>query len=116
MCLLVLACLGYACAQDPADSWLCYARATSPDGSGVTRVFARTTIPLQPPTDPNGEPAFWFGIEPANNLWLAQPIIPKWLGDGYYVFNELFKFVSCFLVWGLWLCFDIFGIVQLARF
>jgi hypothetical protein len=86
---VVLCCaLSICVAQDPASSWLCYAVARSPDGSSVSRVSARTTIPLQPPSDPNGEPAWWFGIEPKDNLFLIQPIVPKWLGDGYYVFSE----------------------------
>lgn len=89
-CIVLLATITCALAQDPASSWLCYALTQSSDGSGATRVSATTQIPSGPPQDPNGEPAWWFGIEPSNNLYLIQPILPKWLGDGYYIFNEMF--------------------------
>jgi hypothetical protein len=30
----------------------------------------------------------------SDNLYLIQPILPKWLGDGYYIFNEMFDWHS----------------------
>ena len=46
------------------------------------------------PAASDGGAAFWIGLAPADGSYLLQPIIPKWLGDGWYVFTETFDWHS----------------------
>ena len=55
-----------------------------------------TASPLstQVPDTPSksfGSPAFWFGVQTdQGDGALIQPIMAKWLGDGFYMFQEIF--------------------------
>jgi hypothetical protein len=67
--LLLLFCFGLALAQDPAPSWLAYAKTTC--AGQVTRVSANTVVPPKP-TSQGAYTAWWFGIEDPNNINLIQ--------------------------------------------
>lgn len=65
-------------AQDPAEGWLGYAKATYPQGI-ITYIEAKWRVP----DDPADGGAFfspWFGIEASDNLNLIQPVNP-WVGE-----------------------------------
>ena len=66
--------------NDPADSWLAYAKADG-KGSRVLSVNMTWTVPAYPKTRPGGNaPGWWFGIEPNPANVLIQPILAY--GDG----------------------------------
>jgi hypothetical protein len=66
--------------NDPADSWLAYAKADG-KGSRVLSVNMTWTVPAYPKTRPGGNaPGWWFGIEPNPADVLIQPILAY--GDG----------------------------------
>jgi hypothetical protein len=92
--LLALACL---CAgrpvkrNDPALSWLAYSVAAAPE---AIQFFSASMIVPPKPRNAGAQPAFWIGLAPSDGLYLAQPITPKWLGDGWYVFDETYDWTS----------------------
>ena len=87
------ACLsltGLSTAQDPADGWMAYAVGQIPDG--VDRI-TRLEMTWKVGEDPSGSNAFfspWFGMDPADNLNLIQPVNP-WLGNGWNYYTEYFQ-------------------------
>ena len=79
--------------NDPAESWLVYTRAATVSGTAVTGVRCATVAP-GPPAQKTGSAAFWVGLAPPDGSYLLQPIVPKWLGNGWYVFSETFDWHS----------------------
>jgi len=81
-------CAAFAAAQDPADSWLAYAKASG-NGSQILSANMTWVVPAYPATRGGGNaPGWWFGIEPVPALDLIQPILAY--GDGapeYTIFN-----------------------------
>ena len=78
-----------ALAQDPAQGWMAYARAECPSGTRLTKMTANWNVGANPPASQ----AFfspWFGIDPADNLNLLQPVNP-WLGDQWVIYTENFN-------------------------
>ena len=77
--------------NDPADSWLAYAKAAG-KGSRVLSVNMTWTVPAYPKTRSGGNaPGWWFGIEPNPADVLIQPILAY--GDGtpdYTIFTGFF--------------------------
>jgi len=86
---VLLVCLPFILAQDPADGWLGYAMATSDSGGIITYIEGKWVVP----DDPQEGGAFfspWFGIEASDNLNLIQPVNP-WVGDSWEIYNEYFQ-------------------------
>ena len=85
----------HAHANDPSEGWLSYAvfRAPAPNDT-ITKLSATMVVPPKPRL-PGGSPAFWFGVQTARGDGaLVQPIMAKWLGDGYYMFQEVFDWTD----------------------
>ena len=84
-----------AAASDPSGGWLSYAVYNAPRPTDtITRMSATTVVPPAP-SDGGGSPAFWFGLQTASGDGaLVQPITSKWLGDGFYMFQEIFDWTD----------------------
>ena len=80
----------FAGAADPSEGWLTYAVYRAPKATDIiTSLSAQMTVPAKPLRH-SGAPAFWFGTQ----TWrgdgaLVQPIMSKWLGDGFFMFQVL---------------------------
>eukprot|EP01110_Echinostelium_bisporum_P007129 TRINITY_DN27463_c0_g1_i1.p1 TRINITY_DN27463_c0_g1~~TRINITY_DN27463_c0_g1_i1.p1 ORF type:complete len:223 (-),score=83.68 TRINITY_DN27463_c0_g1_i1:6-674(-) len=86
---IVLLAVAFVCAKDPAQGWLGYAVGTYPNGTRLTYIEAKWTVP----ENPKKSGAFfspWFGIESSDNLNLIQPVNP-WSGDGWSIYNEYYQ-------------------------
>jgi hypothetical protein len=86
-------------AQDPADSWLVYAKAAG-NNSRVLSVNASWYVPSYPSTRSGGNaPGWWYGIEPNPANVLIQPILAY--GDG----SDEFTIFTGFYDWhnGNWI-------------
>lgn len=79
-----------AAAQDPADGWMAYAVGTVPSGTDrITKLNMTWTVGA----DAQRSGAFyspWFGMDPADNLNLIQPVNP-WLGSNWNMYTEYFQ-------------------------
>ena len=82
-------------ANDPADSWLVYAKLAG-KGSRVLSVNASWNVPAYPSSRSNGNaPGWWFGAEPNPANVLIQPILAY--GDGtpdYTIFTGFFSWIT----------------------
>eukprot|EP00038_Savillea_parva_P006838 m.166238 g.166238 ORF g.166238 m.166238 type:complete len:256 (-) comp12661_c0_seq1:162-929(-) len=88
--LALLALAGTAFAQDPAGGWMAYAVGTVP--SGTTRITS-LSMSWKVSADPKPSNAFfspWFGMDPADNLNLIQPVNP-WGGGQWVGYTEYFQ-------------------------
>eukprot|EP01097_Dermamoeba_algensis_P007324 TRINITY_DN461_c0_g1_i4.p1 TRINITY_DN461_c0_g1~~TRINITY_DN461_c0_g1_i4.p1 ORF type:complete len:147 (+),score=24.27 TRINITY_DN461_c0_g1_i4:59-499(+) len=77
-------------AQDPADGWMAYAVGAVPEGTKrITRFEAKWKVGASPS---EGEAFFspWFGMDPADNLNLIQPVNP-WSGSGWSMYTEYYE-------------------------
>jgi len=77
-------------AQDPAEGWMAYAVGEVP--SGVERI-TRMEMSWKVSTGAPNSRAFyspWFGMDPADNLNLIQPVNP-WLGNNWAMYTEYFQ-------------------------
>lgn len=86
----VLLSCGGAMAQDPATGWMAYARGKVP--SGTERI---TSLEMMWTVGDNPESSFaffspWFGMDPADNLNLIQPVNP-WFGSSWSYYTEYFQ-------------------------
>ena len=60
----------------------------------ITRMSATMTVP-DAPKERGSFPAFWFGTQTAKGDGaLVQPIMAKWLGDSFYMFQEIFDWTA----------------------
>ena len=60
----------------------------------ITRMSATMTVP-EAPKERGSFPAFWFGTQTAKGDGaLVQPIMAKWLGDSFYMFQEIFDWTA----------------------
>ena len=87
---MISAALATAAAQDPAGGWMAYAVGQVP--SGTDRI-TQLDMTWQVGADPNPTNAFfspWFGMDPADNLNLIQPVNP-WLGENWAMYTEYFQ-------------------------
>lgn len=77
-------------AQDPAPGWMAYAVGKVPEGTQrITRLEMKWTVGDD--AQPSG--AFyspWFGMDPATNLNLIQPVNP-WFGSSWSYYTEYFQ-------------------------
>mmetsp|Transcript_2044 Transcript_2044/g.2561 ORF Transcript_2044/g.2561 Transcript_2044/m.2561 type:complete len:226 (+) Transcript_2044:57-734(+) len=77
-------------AQDPANSWLGYAKGVNPANTGIiTMMEAYWKVPSKPKyTGCRFTP--WFGIETSDNLNLIQPVNPFESGH-WDIYNEYYQ-------------------------
>jgi len=82
--------VGTTTAQDPAGGWMAYAVGQVPDGvERITHLEMRWKVSQ----DPRPSQAFfspWFGMDPADNLNLIQPVNP-WGGGQWSMYTEYFQ-------------------------
>eukprot|EP00937_MAST-01D_sp_MAST-1D-sp2_P003109 g3109.t1 len=84
-------------ADDPAGSWLSYARYDAAASSTITALNTSWTVPAQPET-PFGSnaPGWWFGVmDKDGNGALVQPILAYgYTGNHYSIFNACFDWTD----------------------
>lgn len=77
-------------AQDPAEGWMAYAVGEIPSNyERITRLEMTWTVS----ENPSRSRAFfspWFGMDPADNLNLIQPVNP-WLGSNWAMYTEYYQ-------------------------
>jgi hypothetical protein len=86
----LLACLALVAAQDPANGWMAYAVGALP--AKYTRI-TRLEMTWKVSANAKRSRAFyspWFGMDPADNLNLIQPVNP-WSGDAWSMYTEYFQ-------------------------
>ena len=89
--LLLSVLLSAARAQDPAEGWMAYAVGAPPAGTDrITRLDMKWQVSDDPSSPSNAFYSPWFGMDPADNLNLIQPVNP-WLGDGWAMYTEYFQ-------------------------
>lgn len=86
----LLLCAAVVSAQDPAPGWMAYAVGQVP--AGTQRI---TRIEMTWKVGANAAPssAFyspWFGMDPADNLNLIQPVNP-WFGSSWSMYTEYYQ-------------------------
>ena len=91
----VLSCLySSASANDPAGSWLSYARWDAPDSTSIiTMLNTSWRVPSLPATSKGSNaPGWWFGVmDKDGDGALVQPILAYgYQGDYYSIFNACF--------------------------
>jgi hypothetical protein len=92
VCFTAVACCR---AADPSGGWLSYAKYTAPHPTDIITRMKATMIVPPTPESANGSPAFWFGLQSEKgNAALVQPIMSKWLGDSFYMFQEIFDWTD----------------------
>jgi hypothetical protein len=80
---------------DPSGGWLSYAVYNAPQPTDVITRLSATMVVPDTPQGHLGSPAFWFGTQTAKGDGaLIQPIMAKWLGDGFYMFHEIFDWTD----------------------
>jgi hypothetical protein len=86
----LIASTATAFAQDPAGGWMAYAVGTIPaDATRITRLDMTWTVGAEP----KRSRAFfspWFGMDPADNLNLIQPVNP-WSGSAWSMYTEYYQ-------------------------
>jgi len=79
-----------ASAQDPANGWMAYAVGSIPSQyERITRLEMTWTVG----DDARRSSAFyspWFGMDPADNLNLIQPVNP-WMGSSWSMYTEYYQ-------------------------
>jgi len=86
----LLACLALVSAQDPANGWMAYAVGALP--AKYTRI-TKLEMTWKVGADARRSSAFyspWFGMDPADNLNLIQPVNP-WSGGAWSMYTEYFQ-------------------------
>ena len=82
-------------AADPSSGWLSYAKYTAPSPTDIITRMSATMIVPPTPTSSDGGVAFWFGLQTSKGDGaLVQPIMSKWLGDSFYMFQEIFDWTD----------------------
>lgn len=78
-------------AQDPAHGWMAYAVGAIPDKfDRITRLEMTWTVGEEPRHRGRAFFSPWFGMDPADNLNLVQPVNP-WMGRGWSAYTEYFQ-------------------------
>jgi len=79
-----------AAGQDPAGGWMAYAVGTIPEGKQrITKLDMKWKVGAEPSRS-NSFYSPWFGMDPADNLNLVQPVNP-WLGSAWAMYTEYFQ-------------------------
>jgi hypothetical protein len=86
----LLIAAGAAFAQDPADGWMAYAVGAIPSKFERITHLEMTWVVSNDPGPTNAFYSPWFGMDPADNLNLIQPVNP-WLGNGWVGYTEYFQ-------------------------
>jgi len=77
-------------AQDPANGWMAYAVGAIPSQfERITRLEMTWTVG-EAPKNNNAFYSPWFGMDPADNLNLVQPVNP-WQGSGWDMYTEYYQ-------------------------
>ena len=88
--LVLFAVLAVSMAQDPANGWMAYAVGQVPAGvERITSIEMTWTVG----EEPKHSRAFfspWFGMDPADNLNLIQPVNP-WSGSAWSMYTEYYQ-------------------------
>lgn len=77
-------------ANDPAGSWLSYARYDAPGEGIITKLNTTWLVPSLPATSRGSNaPGWWFGVmDKGGDGALVQPILAYgYMGDHYTIFN-----------------------------
>lgn len=97
--VVIVACAAFApvsvsaVKNDPSGGWLTFADFQAESGGRITYMNATWTVPSNPKSN-GGSPALWFGTQTAEGDGaLVQPIL-KWLGNGWYIFHEIFDWTD----------------------
>lgn len=79
-----------AAGQDPAEGWMAYAVGSIPAGKErITKLDMKWKVGAKA-TSSNSFYSPWFGMDPADNLNLVQPVNP-WTGNGWEMYTEYFQ-------------------------
>lgn len=91
----LLSTVSFSLAADPSGGWLSFAKYTAPNPTDtITRMKASMIVP-NTPENSGGSPAFWFGLQTdKGNGALVQPIMAKWFGRAFYMFQEIFDWTD----------------------
>ena len=81
---------GLTLAQDPAEGWMAYAVGKVPEGTERITKIQMTWKVGATPRRSNAFFSPWFGMDPADNLNLVQPVNP-WLGTDWVAYTEYFQ-------------------------
>jgi hypothetical protein len=82
--------LAIAAAQDPANGWMAYAVGGIPSQyERITKLEMTWTVG-EAPSHNNAFYSPWFGMDPADNLNLVQPVNP-WEGSGWQMYTEYYQ-------------------------
>eukprot|EP01050_Picozoa_sp_SAG11_P012939 SAG11_NODE_1475_length_4838_cov_3.412956_4_plen_136_part_00 len=93
--LLLSAAASLAGAGDPSGGWLTFAVYRAPKPTDIITKLSATMVVPETPLGRGGSPAFWFGTQTSKGDGaLVQPIMAKWLGDGFYMFQEIFDWTD----------------------
>jgi len=85
-----LAMLALTAAQDPAEGWMAYAVGAMPSNiQRITKLEMTWTVG-EAPARSSAFFSPWFGMDPADNLNLIQPVNP-WSGDSWSMYTEYFQ-------------------------
>lgn len=77
-------------AQDPANGWMAYAVGAIPSQyERITKLEMTWTVGESPGSN-NAFYSPWFGMDPADNLNLVQPVNP-WEGRGWEMYTEYYQ-------------------------
>ena len=95
---LAFSCATVATAQDPAGGWMAYAVGdiSSTGANRITRLDMKWVVSDAPSDKLNAFYSPWFGMDPADNLNLIQPVNP-WLGDSWAVSVPVLWYCGFFL-------------------
>merc|ERR1712107_688749 len=89
-CLSTALLMTLAAAQDPAEGWMAYAVGSLPSSvERITRLEMTWTVG-QTPTWSWAFFSPWFGMDPADNLNLIQPVNP-WSGSAWSMYTEYYQ-------------------------
>ena len=95
----ILLAIGVAdvAANDPAGSWLSYARYDAPSSSRITALNTTWLVPDLPATSfGSNAPGWWFGVmDKDGDGALVQPILAYgYQGSHYTIFNGVFDWTD----------------------
>lgn len=92
ICILALATVSTVLAQDPAHGWMAYAVGAIPSSyERITRLEMTWVVSENPTSRSQAFFSPWFGMDPADNLNLIQPVNPWTGGPEWAMYTEYFQ-------------------------
>jgi len=89
--LAAAALIGSCAAQDPAHGWMAYAVGSLPSSvERITNIEMTWTVPADARRSLFAFYSPWFGMDPADNLNLLQPVNP-WNGRSWSMYTEYYQ-------------------------